>query len=192
MSTGNYEPSTHLPWTKWLQFPRRHFQMHFLEQKIIFDSNFTAIVPKGPINSNTAFVQVMAWRRTGHYLFQCSPSSLTHICGTRGRLVKIIRPILLILTVNSVTSSVSILRTDPPSLILVGSDIPQSFRVKCVFLPASMTAQATPVMMISNIIRYSVILDNRTDRGHTRLPTCHRYSNAHITYCVFWKSARAW
>ena len=36
-------------------------------------------------------IQVMAWRRIGtsHYLVQCWPSSLTSICGTRGRWVKV-------------------------------------------------------------------------------------------------------
>ena len=43
-------------------------------------------VPKGPIDNKAALVQVMAWRWTGdHYLNQCWPSSLTHICGTRWR-----------------------------------------------------------------------------------------------------------
>ena len=42
-------------------------------------------VSKGPIDSNPALVQIMAWRRIGaNYLNQCWPSSLTHICGTRG------------------------------------------------------------------------------------------------------------
>ena len=38
------------PWTKWLPCGRRHFQMH---------------VPGGPIDNNSALVQVMAWRQTG-------------------------------------------------------------------------------------------------------------------------------
>ena len=34
----------HLPWTKWPLFRGRHFQMHFLEWKVLyFDSNFTEV-----------------------------------------------------------------------------------------------------------------------------------------------------
>ena len=39
---------THLPWTKWLPFHRPHFQLHFLEWKVLyFDSNFTGVCSKG-------------------------------------------------------------------------------------------------------------------------------------------------
>ena len=41
------------------------------------------IVPKGPIDNKSVFVQVQA---TSHYLNQYWPSSLTHICGTRGEM----------------------------------------------------------------------------------------------------------
>ena len=43
-------------------------------------------VPKDPIDNKSVMVQVMAWHRTGDkpLLNQCWPSSLTHICGTRG------------------------------------------------------------------------------------------------------------
>ena len=43
-------------------------------------------VPKDPIDNNPALVQIMVWRRiaTSHYLNQCWPDSLTHLCGTRG------------------------------------------------------------------------------------------------------------
>ena len=35
---------THLPWTKWPCFPRRHFQMHFHEWKVLYcDSNFIEV-----------------------------------------------------------------------------------------------------------------------------------------------------
>ena len=52
-------------------------------------------VPKGPINNKSALVQVMAWaeQATSHYLKKCLLSSLTHICGTRGRWDKLF-PIL--------------------------------------------------------------------------------------------------
>ena len=44
-------------------------------------------VPKGPIDNKSSLVQVMAWRRTGDEPLPepMLPSSLTHICGTRGR-----------------------------------------------------------------------------------------------------------
>ena len=47
-------------------------------------------VPEGPIDNNTALVQVLGTRQAAsHYLNQCYlPSSLMHICGTRGRWVK--------------------------------------------------------------------------------------------------------
>ena len=47
-------------------------------------------IPKGPIDNNPALVQVMvcAEQATSHYLNQWWPSSLMHICGTRGRWVK--------------------------------------------------------------------------------------------------------
>ena len=36
------------PWTKWLPFLGRHFQMHFREWKILyFDLNFTKVCPEG-------------------------------------------------------------------------------------------------------------------------------------------------
>ena len=43
-------------------------------------------VPYGPIDNSPAWVYIMVWRRIGDktYLNQCSPDSLTHICGTRG------------------------------------------------------------------------------------------------------------
>ena len=41
-----------------------------------------------PRVNKPALVQVIVWCRTGdHYLNQCWPSALTHICGTRGRWV---------------------------------------------------------------------------------------------------------
>ena len=48
-------------------------------------------VLKGPIDHKSALVQVMAWCQTAskHYLNQCWPNSLTHICSTRGRWVKV-------------------------------------------------------------------------------------------------------
>ena len=40
--------------------------------------------PMGLIDNKLKLVQVMAWRRTRHYLNQWWPISLTHICGTEG------------------------------------------------------------------------------------------------------------
>ena len=47
------------------------------------------LVPGSPIDNKSAFVQVMAWhwKATSHYLNKWWPSSLMHICGTRGRWV---------------------------------------------------------------------------------------------------------
>ena len=48
-------------------------------------------VPKSPTDNKAALVQVMAWRRTCDkpLLNQCWPTSLTHMCGTRGRWVDV-------------------------------------------------------------------------------------------------------
>ena len=80
--------------TMFSYFPFRgqHFQMHFLERKscalIAISLNF---VPRGPYDNKLAWVQVTAWRRTGD-----KPSSepmllgsMTHICSTRERWIKI-------------------------------------------------------------------------------------------------------
>ena len=42
-------------------------------------------IPEGSIDNKSVFAQVMAWRRqaTSHYLNQCWPSFLTHICRTQ-------------------------------------------------------------------------------------------------------------
>ena len=76
----------------YFSFRRRHFQMHFLEGKVLFFySNFTEFVPSGSFDNKLAWVQVMAWCRTGDKLLS-EPmllGSQTHICGTRGIWVKI-------------------------------------------------------------------------------------------------------
>ena len=59
------------------------------------------------INNNPALVPIMAWRRSSHYLNQCWPSSLTHICGTSGRwdscyVVKIATDMILSLLFQSI------------------------------------------------------------------------------------------
>ena len=54
------------PWTKWPLVCSRHFEVQFYEWKVLyFDLNLTEYIPKGPIDNNSALVQVMAWRRTG-------------------------------------------------------------------------------------------------------------------------------
>ena len=75
-----YEVLTHLPWTKWPSFRRRHFQMHFLDWKRL---NFEKD-PKGPINNIPALVQIMAWRRSGDKPLSepMVVSLLTHTCVT--------------------------------------------------------------------------------------------------------------
>ena len=44
-------------------------------------------VPRSPVDNKSALVRkwLGAEEATSHYLNQCSPSSLAHICGTRGR-----------------------------------------------------------------------------------------------------------
>ena len=44
-------------------------------------------VPRSPIDNNPALFQGMTEQATIHYLKQWRPSSLTHICGSRGRWV---------------------------------------------------------------------------------------------------------
>ena len=73
------------------------FKCIFMNEKFCILIQIPLFVPKGAINNNPALVQIMALHRTGdkpfaeqatsHYLRQCWPSSLMHICGTRGRWV---------------------------------------------------------------------------------------------------------
>ena len=73
----------HFPW---------HFQMHFCEWKCMnLDKNFQngaalKFVPKGPVNSIPALVQIMAWRRPGAKPVSESMmvSLLTHIYASPG------------------------------------------------------------------------------------------------------------
>ena len=79
--------------------PRRNEQ-HFADdifKRIFFNENVwiaieisLTFVPKGPINSTPALVQIMAWRRSGDKPL-CEPmmfSLPTHICVTRAQWVK--------------------------------------------------------------------------------------------------------
>ena len=49
--------------------------------------------PRSPIDNKPALVQVMAWRRTGNKPLPepMMTSSVTHICGTRGRWVNLVQ-----------------------------------------------------------------------------------------------------
>ena len=58
---------THWCCDKMANFPRRHFQMHFLEWKWLnFEYDLTEVCSWGPIYNNTAMVQIMAWCRIGN------------------------------------------------------------------------------------------------------------------------------
>ena len=74
---------THLPLGKMAAVSQTIFSDAFLvnEQFCAFFKRSLKFVSKGPIEINPALVQIMACRN------QCWPSSLTHICGTRGRWV---------------------------------------------------------------------------------------------------------
>ena len=78
---------------------RRYFQMHFLEWKWQnSDSNFTEICPGVQLTISQHWCRqwLGAEQATSHCLSQCWPSSLMLICGTRGRWVKPISYILLL------------------------------------------------------------------------------------------------
>ena len=60
--------------------PRRHIQMDFSNENFCISNRISlTFIPKGPIENIQA---------PSHYLNQCLPSLLTHICDTRGRWVK--------------------------------------------------------------------------------------------------------
>ena len=72
--------------TRWTPFHRRHFEMHFLDWKILIPIKISLkFVPKGPINYIPALVQIMDWRRPGDKPLS-EPMMVrlpTHICVTR-------------------------------------------------------------------------------------------------------------
>ena len=81
----------HPLWTKFRRFADDSFICIFVTEKFcILIKISLKFVPKDPIENNPAPVQIMAWQQisASHYLNQCWPSSLTHICGTRGRWIK--------------------------------------------------------------------------------------------------------
>ena len=62
------------------------FERIFLNENVrILIQISLKFVPKGPIDNKSILVQVMAGteQATSHYLNQCWPYSLTHICVTR-------------------------------------------------------------------------------------------------------------
>ena len=68
-------------------------------KRILLDENIRIsikislkFVPKGPINNNSALVQIMAWRRSGDKPLSepMMVSLLTHICVTRPQWVKVL------------------------------------------------------------------------------------------------------
>ena len=62
----------------------------FLNENVLLSIKIPLkFIPNGPISNIPALVQIMAWRRPGHYLNQYWPNSLTHICGIRSRWVKL-------------------------------------------------------------------------------------------------------
>ena len=52
-------------WTTWLTFYRQHLATFSWKKNLYFNSNFTKILPKLPINNKSSLVQVMAYRPVG-------------------------------------------------------------------------------------------------------------------------------
>ena len=64
------------------------FNHTFLNENVRISIQISLIFfPKVPINNKSALVKVMAWRETGDKQLPepMMTSSLTHVCGTRGR-----------------------------------------------------------------------------------------------------------
>ena len=75
--------------TKWVQFHRQHFQMHYLEWKCLnSDKTSLRFLPKALINSIPALVQIMAWCWPGNKPESMIVCSLTHIYITQPQWVK--------------------------------------------------------------------------------------------------------
>ena len=94
---------TEIPYASWSFFnlsPPRQNGQNFADdifRCIIVNERFCIsneislkFVPRGPIDNNSAFVQIMVWRRIGEKpLSEPMLARLTHICGTRYRLIDI-------------------------------------------------------------------------------------------------------
>ena len=77
---------THLGWDKMAAISRPHFEMHFVQLKLLFFIQISPkYVPCGQINNIPALVQIMAWRRSGDKPLseQWWLSLMTHIFDTR-------------------------------------------------------------------------------------------------------------
>ena len=84
--TGLPPPPPPPPRIKWPPFSDDIFRCIFANEHFcIFIKILLKFVPKRPIDNSPSLVKIMAWRQyaTSHYLNQCWPDSLTHICGTR-------------------------------------------------------------------------------------------------------------
>ena len=91
---------------RWLCFPGqngRHFaddifKRIFLNENVRISIQFSLkFVPTGPIDNKSAYwFRIVACSVPSHYLNQCCPSSLTHICGTRGRWVNTVKELVLL------------------------------------------------------------------------------------------------
>ena len=85
---------THVPLDKMPAISQTTLSETLFKWKLLyFDSNYSILmfVPKGPIDNKWALVEVIAWCRTGDKSLPEPLLTLTHICGTRGKWVKVIR-----------------------------------------------------------------------------------------------------
>ena len=83
--------------------------MHFLEWNVLISLNISLIFfPEGQIDNVPSFVQIMAWRRSGHKPLSepMMLSLLTHICVTRPQWVNWQWDLIWWLTVSGITSRV--------------------------------------------------------------------------------------
>ena len=82
---------THLPFIKWPPFLHMAFSNVFFSMKIIefwFEFHWNLIPGvQLKISQHCSRSKLGAKQATNHYLNQCWPSSLMHICGTRARWV---------------------------------------------------------------------------------------------------------
>ena len=80
--------------TKWPPFRIWHFQTHLIQWNFRISIKISLkFVPKGPINNKPAFVQIMAWRRSGDKPLSepMMVSLLTHIYVTRPQWVNMVQ-----------------------------------------------------------------------------------------------------
>ena len=81
--------------TKWLPFRRRRFQTNFMNENAWISLKISLkFVPKVPINTIPALVQIMAWRRPGDKPLSdpLMDNLLTHICVARPQWVNSSHP----------------------------------------------------------------------------------------------------